>query len=311
MTTFESFAQAYKGGLIDILENGKSVPSVVDPLSKASDFGKSDRPSRELLGHSFEVSNPRSCFASAAEMPISLAYAYGLLAWSLDGRNDVESLTYYRSGAAEYSDDEHTLSGAFGQRLLASADGGDQLAAIIKRIKADPSHRRTFATVLSASDNFSESREYPCAVGVQLFLRDGALTWISVMRAQQALTVLPYDAFLFMAMHQVAAALLEVAVGPYIHQAGTFHIYENEIEIASRLVNAPVHEVTLPSMPDTADLTSDAVRDLITVEREFRNAVLAKDLDKLEILMSTPLESAFADSARSAFAEDAQRRFQT
>lgn len=238
MANYQSFADSYTAGLRDVLADGNDVDSVRDPLSKASGFGQNDRPYRELLAYQSRIADPTSCLAVTPHLLVNLSYCFGLLAWSLDGRNDVDTPAYYRRGAHEYSDDQHTLSGAFGHRLLTSR--GNQLEEVVGRIERDPAHRRAFALVLQPEDNFRQSREYPCAVGVHLFLRDGALTWITVMRAQQALTVLPYDAFLFMGMQQYAASLLNVPSGPYIHQSGTFHFYENEVELARKITEAPV-----------------------------------------------------------------------
>ncbi|WP_326770616.1 thymidylate synthase (plasmid) [Streptomyces sp. NBC_01591] len=306
MSTYESFADAYLGGLHAVLTEGKEVPSVVDPLSKASDFGKNDRPYRELIANTLRVNDPQSSLAVTPALPVNLSYCFGLLAWSLDGRNDVDTPAYYRRGAHEYSDDQHTLSGAFGHRLLTSS--GDQLEAVVERIRKDPAHRRTFALVLEPEDNFRMSREYPCAVGVQLFLRDGALTWITVMRAQQALTVLPYDAFLFMGMHQYAASLLNVAVGPYIHQSGTFHFYENEVELARKIVAEPPTPARLPAFPGSADGARETARELIDVERHLREAVGAGDKAAVDKIAATETLSGFADVARACLATLAYRK---
>ncbi|MGW7573858.1 thymidylate synthase [Streptomyces sp. NPDC054765] len=307
MSPYDTFAQAYAGGLESILSQGAKVPSVQDPLSKASGFGSKDRPYRELLAHTLRISSPRSCLAWTPLLPVHLPYCFGLAAWSLDGRDDVGTPAYYRRGAHEYSDDQHTLSGAFGRRLLAAAEG-NQLEAIIERIRRDPAHRRTFGVVLDPADNFTQSREYPCAAGVQLFLRDGALTWITVMRAQQALTVLPYDAFLFMVMHQVAAALLDAGCGPYIHQSGTFHVYENEIELAGRLISQQVTPVELPALPSGPDAVRAAVRELVDLERGLRAAVGAGDGAAVDRFAATKASFGFTDVARACLTTFAYRK---
>src|SRR4051794_20345631 len=146
LTFFDSLASAYIQGLRE-LGVGDRVPSVLDPLSKASNFGLGDRPSVELLAHGFGVLNPHSCVVSSRAVPIHLPYGLALLAYTLDGRNDVDSLAYYRPGASDYSDDGYTLSGAFGRRLFGSEESQDQLTAILHRIAMDPASRRTFAAI--------------------------------------------------------------------------------------------------------------------------------------------------------------------
>lgn len=306
MSRHKSFADSYVAGLRDVLDEGKFVPSVQDPLSKASDFGRNDRPYRELIGYQTTIEDPASCLAVSPDLPINLPYCFGLLAWSLDGRNDVATPAYYRRGAHEYSDDQHTLSGAFGHRLI--THNGDQLAEVIGRIERDPAHRRAFALVLEPEDNFRQSREYPCAVGVHLFLRDGALTWLTVMRAQQALTVMPYDAFLFMGLHQYAASQLNVACGPYIHQAGTFHFYEKEVPMAQKIVDAPPVAAALPAFPGTAEAGREAAAELILIESRLREAAEAGDRSTVDEIAGRKAGSDFVDVARACLATQAYRK---
>lgn len=306
MSSHKSFADSYAAGLRDILAEGQDVPSVRDPLSKASDFGRSDRPYRELIGHQSRIAETTSCLAVSPDLPVNLSYCFGLLAWSLDGRNDVGTPAYYRRGAHEYSDDQHTLSGAFGHRLLTA--NGDQLEEIVRRVERDPAHRRTFALVLEPGDNFRRSLEYPCAVGVQLFLRDGALTWLTVMRAQQALTVLPYDAFLFMGLQQYAASLLNVPCGPYIHQSGTFHFYDREIPLARRIVDAPPAPAELPAFPGTEAGGRQTALELVDVEWRLRQAVEAGDVSAVDDIASRQAATEFADVARACLGTFAYRK---
>ncbi|QUQ65336.1 thymidylate synthase [Kutzneria sp. CA-103260] len=305
---YSSFAEAYTWGLESLRTHGQSVPSVCNPYSKASNFGRADRPWTELIAVSLSVSDPLSCLAYSPHLPVHVPYCYGLLAWSLDGRDDVDTLAYYRGGAHEFSDDHRTLSGAFGHRLYGDRAEGDQLRAIVGRIRRDPAHRRSYASIISSADNFVESREYPCAAGVQLFLRDNRLTWLTVMRAQQALTVLPYDMFLFMQLHQVTASQLGVPCGPHLHQSGTFHIYENEHELADRVIADGVSPVRLPAWPSDLDAVDAAVNELVETERNLRESAVAGDIAAIDKVAATSSESEFVDVARAVLATFAYRR---
>lgn len=273
---FSTLGDAYADGLRKILESGHVVPSVRDPSSKASNFGRADRPSRELLCDCFAVADPAACLLVLREdAPFRLhaPYAFGLLAWTLDGRNDLGTLSYYRAGATEYSDDEFTLSGAFGNRLVGLRGRANQIRAVCDRLEHDPAARRTFAVILDHRDNFRDSREYPCAVGIQLFVRDGRLSLLTVMRAQHALTVLPYDAFLFMMLQSYCAALLELPTGPYFHFSGTYHIYEDELMTARQIVDHP------PATLNVAfgERGVSEANTFVAMEREIREAALGRD----------------------------------
>lgn len=61
--------------------------------------------------------------------------------WMLGGRNDVEFVSKYVKTMANFSDDGVTLNGAYGHRWR-QAFGVDQIALIIKELKANPQSRR-------------------------------------------------------------------------------------------------------------------------------------------------------------------------
>lgn len=299
------FVDAYTEGIRTLLQRGSRVPSVRDPLSKASNFGKGDRPAIEILAHTFEVDGGKISLPDSPTMKIHLPYAIGLLAWSLAGRSDVQTLAYYRRAAMDYSDDGHTLCGAFGARLLAENGSGiRQIDSILTRMRRDPASRRTFASIARADDNWTDSKEYPCAAGIQLFLRDGRLDFLTVMRAQQAITVLPYDYLLFSGVHQWLAAMLGVPPGRYIHFSGTYHIYVDEIPLAERLIEE-TSELRLPPIVEQDPEEFPAYLD--EMESQIRGAAVSADREALSRLGERRNEPAFLRLARESltgFAEE-------
>lgn len=261
-----NLAAAYRQGLLDLLQDGQAVPSVMDPTSPASSFGNADRPSIEILGYSFEVKNPYACLVDSEARPLRLPYCIGSFLWTLAGSNDLEHLQSYHPDARNFSDDGISLSGAFGKRLFRYHNEIDQISAIVERLQSDPTSRRTFAAICDADDNVRRSREYPCSIGIQYFLREGLLHTISYMRAQHALLILPYDAFLFMGLQCLVAARLGVAVGTYRHFCGTFHIYEAERKFAERVLSAPLRSIEF----GRADGSKAETQDILQFEERAR-----------------------------------------
>lgn len=251
---------AYRQGLLDLLQSGHPVPSVQDPTSPASGFGTADRPAIELIGYSFEVTNPFACLVDSEARSLRLEYCIGSLLWTLAASNDLEYLQSYHPDARNFSDDGISLSGAFGKRLFQYRNEIDQIAAIVKRLQIDPASRRTFAAICNGEDNVRNSREYPCCIGLQYFLRQGALHSITFMRAQHALLILPYDAFLFMTLQCIVAARLGVAVGTYRHICGTFHIYEAERQLANRVLGEPLRSLEIGHPDGSGTELADAIQ---------------------------------------------------
>lgn len=294
--THETFAEAYLEGLRDLLQFGQSVGSVKDPLSTASAFGSADRPAIELIGYSFQVNNPFSSLFLCSERVIRAPYCVGLLLWSLAGSNSLGWLSFYNPLARQYSDDDATLCGAFGKRLFAYEDKINQIDAVCARLLKDPNSRRTVAVICTPEDNVRASREYPCCVGVQYFLRNGFLHAVTHMRAQSALIVLPYDAFLFMALQCVIAARLGATAGIYKHIAGTFHIYEDERQQAERVLDNGARPV---SIGDISASESDW-RQLFEFEEQLRTATSVETLNKITTGLDTRSlrSNSFIDQAK-------------
>jgi hypothetical protein len=208
-------------------------------------------------------------------------------------------LAYYRSAAHNFSDDGVRLCGAFGARLggLGSSEG--QLPTIIERLEVDRASRRTFASIIAPSDNLVETLEYPCAAGVQLFLRDGQLHWLTVMRSQHALTIFPYDLFLFSSLHHFAASRLNVGIGVYRHFSGSFHIYESERTLAGQVADSEIGELRLAAIPwGKANHVAD---ELIWLEKGIRSAAESGEGHTLEDFSSVRLEWDFNRQLRDVF----------
>jgi hypothetical protein len=307
MDQYPTLADAYTEGLRTVVPAAR-VESVRDPLSKASNFGRGDRPSREVLCHLFAVERPSSCLVSGPSVKLHLPYCFGLLAFALSARNDLDSLRYYRPGAAEFSDDGWTLSGAFGCRLRGLGGNADQISAILARLSADPSSRRTYAAIIGPGDNLELSREYPCAAGIQFFLRDDKLTMLTIMRAQQAFTVLPYDGFLFMTMQLLFAARMGIPVGPYVHFSGTFHIYEAEEAAVLETLRVGVSSASLPPLPLGSSAVAVLIDDLVGLEQNLRNAVKVADTTYLRRILSVPSDGGLFGVARTVLGAFAFRK---
>ncbi|WP_165970685.1 thymidylate synthase [Actinomadura sp. 6K520] len=305
-TMTRGLVDAYRNGIQLLLEQGAQVPSVLGAKSKASNFGKGDRPWIELVAQQFRVRLGHPQAITSAALPTNLSYLLGLLAWTLDGRNDLDTLQYYRKSASDYSDDGMTMCGAFGARLFGPGGKGGQLSAIRDRLTEDPASRRSYATIIRDSDNLDESLEYPCAAGVQLFLRDGRLHWLTLMRAQQALTILPYDSFLFSCLHQFTASSLNCEPGDYLHFSGTFHIYANERDLARRVLGQETEVIDFPRIPSGR---GEAVgRELITLEADIRTAATRDDRDTLSCIERRELQWKFNECARRYLLDFAFRR---
>lgn len=283
MTAYDTFGEAYKSCLEKLLEEGTRVPGTCDPRSPGSRFGTTVRDTKELTGFSFEIKDGSQCLLISKARPLRLAYCVGSLAWTLNGSDELEEIAFYNPRGRDFSDDGVHLSGAFGKRLFKYGNKLDQVDLIARKLKQDPSSRRTVAAILLPSDQAQESREYPCAIAVQYLMRGDRLHAITFMRSQSAALVLPYDSFLFMSVQCIIAQRLGVSPGPYTHLSGSFHYYSDESEIVQRV--SQEDNITI-SFGDFLGEGVDA-HTICDFEKRVRLACKSAQLDALEALTKT------------------------
>lgn len=296
----QSADELYVAWLAEVIENGSVVSSVRDPLSKASDFGQRDRPYREMRASVRHLANPHRCLTARARPSLHLPYLLAYLPWFLTGADDVETLAYYRPGAIEFSDDGLTLCGSFGRRLF--GDGGSlsgQIRSIRELISADPSSRRLYASIIEPRDTLSPGREFPCASAIQFFVREDRLHLLTMMRAQQVLTVLPYDLYIFGHLLLAVASECGMEAGTYTHFAGTLHFYEGEEPQLTAAIGDRTASPTCPPFPEPA--LSKAVPRLAELERSARSAARDGDRRKIETMAGSRPDAPLYDLALSCY----------
>ena len=86
--------------------------------------------------------------------------------WMLAGRNDVHYLTWFNKRMATFSDDGHSLYGAYGHRWRNQFQGMDQLKYLV-RVLDDPFTRRAVLEMWSPMDlervvNTPDCKDVPC-----------------------------------------------------------------------------------------------------------------------------------------------------
>jgi thymidylate synthase len=279
MTTnaYATLADAYIGGIRSVLSNGRKVPPIKDASSVASGFGSSARPSLEIAPFLSTTLDPSNALIWSTVRGIRVSYCLGLLLWTLAGSNSLGWVEYYNGRAAAFSDHGRILSGSFGHRLAVRRADQTQIDRIVERLSLDPFSRRAVAAIYGPADLLANSRDTPCAIAVQYLLRDDALESTVFMRSQSAALVLVYDAFLFATLQRLIAARLGVRLGPMHLAAGSFHVYEDEVDLAHRITLSPVQSVGLgPISPRQSDLDK-----LLEFERAVRLTRSAKSLHEI------------------------------
>jgi len=104
----------------------------------------------------------------------------------------------------------------------------NQFERIIDELKNDHFSRRAVLN-LWAPDQDSTSEHPPCAVTLQLYVRDGLLHMTSFMRSVDAWMLAIPDMLAFTKFQENVGGRLQIRVGTFTQIAVSYHIYEKDL----------------------------------------------------------------------------------
>lgn len=148
--------------------------------------------------------------------------------WVAFGRNDLEPLTRYNPKMAAFSDDDETLSGAYGPVFFS------QWRYVVGKLREDSASRQAVITLWRPSP--VPSRDIPCTISLQFLVRHHALHMIVNMRSSDAWLGVPYDVFTFTMLGNALAATVGVKPGRFILHMGSSHLYERDMPHVARIM---------------------------------------------------------------------------
>lgn len=160
--------------------------------------------------------------------------------WMLLGRDDVETVARYVGRMRTYSDDGHTLHGAYGRRwrFWGGGDGEpfvDQLDNAIEALRKDPTDRR--AGVIAMWDPGRDpaaarrgGRDVPCNLTLNLAQNaDQELDLTVFCRSNDAVWgAYGANAVHFSMLQEFVAEAAGLPVGRYRQVSANWHIYDND-----------------------------------------------------------------------------------
>lgn len=151
--------------------------------------------------------------------------------WVLGGMNDVATIAAYNKNIAQFSDDGKTFFGAYGPRFIRD------FAKVAALLRKDPDTRQAIINIWNPEALRVETKDVPCTLTWQFFIRRGLLEMHACMRSNDVWLGFPYDLFNFTQIQRYLAAWLGVGVGTYVHTVGSMHLYDRNRDSAAELLN--------------------------------------------------------------------------
>lgn len=269
MQIFESFDDALLATLSSVRDHGCDVPPVLDERSIGSNFGRKSRSTRELIGIGFRVKDVRTRLMTGSARAMNLAFAIANTLFTIACHDDDAMISAYNERSRMFVE-AGKLRGAVGCRMFGhtTEESRNQFASAIDLLRADPTSRRAVVLVMTPDDLSERPLDTPCTIALQIFIRNGHLEMLTIMRSQSVYMVMPYDLFLFSMLQEMVACELGLPVGAYYHFAGSAHYYDDERELVDRCLEVPLRPAArMPHM--NRSLLFDTER-LMSAERDIR-----------------------------------------
>ena len=192
----------------------------------------------EILNATAIINDPTRFIVNSPLRKMSMRYAMGEFLWYLSRNNKLNAIQPYTSAWDRMSDDGVTVNSNYGHRIF-EYFGFDQFEYVEKCLREDPNSRQAVIHIRDPKDYIEEpTKDMPCTLTLQFFIRDEKLHLIANMRSNDIWTGFPYDVFNFCAIQNLLAMRLNIPVGTYIHNAGSLHLYERNYRDANKKSNA-------------------------------------------------------------------------
>lgn len=235
----------------------------------------SGKESKEILNFCMTLTAPRERLLRIPGKRLNLPAAVARFVWMMAGSDRLADIAFYEPKVIPFSDDGISVPGSnYGERILQPRPGLNQLRAVIDRLKEDESSRRAAVAVYHPEDAVRDSNDIPCTFGILYHVRGGELHATTLMRSNNAFTLLPYNIFEFSLLAEVVSAEVNVALGSLTHFAASMHVYADHYNASSGVIEAAkaADDIGLPSMPEMPrDGALEQVRQLVILEAALRH----------------------------------------
>lgn len=181
----------------------------------------------EILNAVTIIDDPRSNIVESDLRKLSKRYMIGELMWYLAADNTLKGIQNYTKAWDRMSDDGEVVNSNYGHKIH-KFYGFDQWEYVKNLLKADPNSRQAVIHIKNPMD--CKTKDTPCTVCLQFFIREGKLFLTTYMRSNDVWFGFPYDVFNFTCFQIRMAMELGVEIGSYTHIAGSLHLYQRDLD---------------------------------------------------------------------------------
>lgn len=189
----------------------------------------------ELLGYRLEL-DPKDNIITLPYVATNVEYAKEELRWYYAATTRIDFSEKIKKVWQKFSDDGINVNSNYGARIFAEQNGISQWDWVKAKLQSDKDSRQAVLNINNINDKIQETKDFPCTVYCQTFIRDDKLYWITNMRSNDIFYGLRNDLYCFTEMQKRMANELGVGTSSYIHFAGSLHLYEKDMDKVKKLL---------------------------------------------------------------------------
>lgn len=189
---------------------------------------------KELVGISVKLNNPRTRFITEPLRRHSLKYIVNETKWYLSGDRKVDKISQHAKIWASLIDDIGEVNSNYGEKLFyKKVNDKTQFEHLIEELKKDINSRRAIFFLNLFDEDYKKmhfTKDFPCTVFGQFIVISGKLNLFMSQRSCDAIYGLCNDIVFFSLVQEMLAKKLGIEIGFLEYFYGSLHIYENMFE---------------------------------------------------------------------------------
>lgn len=234
---------------------------------------------KECLTTKLVLLDPRNRIITLKSRNLSLFYLAGELSFYFSGSPWLKDINYYSIYWNTISNDGVTVISNYGKLLLHDICGVSKMTQYEYAKKQLLKNKDTKKAVMNIYDSIHVhygSKDNPCTMYLQFFIRDNTLDLHAYMRSNDILFGVSYDIPFFTIIQEMMFVELkqtykDLRLGKYVHNSGSLHVYDYHYKKIEAIANDKIDVTTVSSkLPDITLETIKQMPAFLQKEKEER-----------------------------------------
>lgn len=252
---------------------------------------------KEIIGFNITIDDPRNRIIISPARKISYRYLLAEFIWYMSGQSHVSTIKDYAPFWASIAAEDGTVNSNYGYRLFGYSPDipYNQWEKTKELFKKDIDTRQAVMHINASYDYTKDTKDRPCTLTLQWFIRDNKLILKVGMRSNDIVMGFGNDVFQFTMLQELMLLQLrqegfpDLELGPYLHDAGSMHLYDRHFKMVDQVLDNLTTEDTIPKAMKPMELKDTDIANLIAVEKNWReNYDIEKNEDTYLDIIAMP-----------------------